>query len=355
MNTNVLYEKMVNRLQVGLPLLSPLTIHMRDFESIPSDNGVDAVVEAGIPDQTARFRFAVQMKMQSTPKAVQLMVAQRRDATVPGTHPMVLVPFLGPERLKYLEEAKVSGIDLCGNGIIIVPPGLWLMRTGYANQFPESRSLSNPFRGRSALVARALLTRPKWNSLKQLLAGMREAGADISQAQASKAVQALEDELLLAKAHGEIKLLNPQRLLDMLGFHWRKSTDARRMAFRLGANAGNWAAKLASSPELKWAATGESSVSRYAQFSHGGPRRIAVSNLSLAESLLDAVHERIPNFADLEFIETQEPGHYFQTEMDAHGVLWASRLQTWLELQAGDAREQDAAEDIRKQILKEIQ
>jgi uncharacterized protein YfdQ (DUF2303 family) len=28
-------------------------------------------------------------------------------------------------------------------------------------------------------------------------------------------------------------------------------------------------------------------------------------------------------------------------------------LQTWLELQSGDARQQDAAKDLREQILKE--
>ena len=109
---------------------------------------------------------------------------------------------------------------------------------------------------------------------------------------------------------------------------------------------------LSSNSSLKWAVTGESSVTRHAVFSQGGPRRIAVSDLPLALTLPRGVPEPVPNFADLELIETDEPGFYFANDIDERGVRWASRLQTWLELQSGDARQQDAAQDIRKQILK---
>ena len=98
--------------------------------------------------------------------------------------------------------------------------------------------------------------------------------------------------------------------------------------------------------------TGESSAQQYVVFSHGAPLRIAVSNLSQAESLLSGVPESVLGFADLELLETDEPGYFFETLTDATGVRWASRLQTWLELQSGDARQQAAGRDVKRQVLR---
>jgi hypothetical protein len=86
-------------------------------------------------------------------------------------------------------------------------------------------------------------------------------------------------------------------------------------------------------------------------FSQGGSRKIAVSSLPLAQTLLDGDPESVPSFADVELIETEEAGFFFGNEIDAKGDRWASRLQVWLELQSGDARQQDVAKDIREQIV----
>ena len=96
-------------------------------------------------------------------------------------------------------------------------------------------------------------------------------------------------------------------------------------------------------------------MTRYLIFSQGGPRRIAVSSLSLATSLLSGTPEPVPNFADIELIETDEPGFFFGTETDDNGIRWASKLQTWLELQSGDARQHETAKELREQILREVQ
>jgi hypothetical protein len=64
--------------------------------------------------------------------------------------------------------------------------------------------------------------------------------------------------------------------------------------------------------------------------------------------------ETVPNFADLELLETDEPGYFYGAEPDAEGVRWASRLQTWLELQVGDGRQRDAARELRQLILQGV-
>jgi hypothetical protein len=59
-------------------------------------------------------------------------------------------------------------------------------------------------------------------------------------------------------------------------------------------------------------------------------------------------------FPNLELIEVSEEAPYFDAREQA-GVFWASPIQTYLELQRGDARERDAAQELRARILRDSQ
>ncbi|MDD3544658.1 MAG: hypothetical protein PHG96_04780 [Kiritimatiellae bacterium] len=342
----------LERLEPGKELLSPLVVKRRQ-ERLPGDTA-DARIDLAFRGGETSYPFVVEVKTQSTPMAVHNAIAQVRSMVRDNEWPLLMVPYLSPERLAELEKEQVSGVDLCGNGIVMVPNRITVMRTGYPNQYPESRPLNNPYRGRSAMVARMLLSRPRWESLKDLLEAIQQAGAKLSLPQASKAVQALREDMMVSKGDGAIVLRDPLRLLDKLGAGWRKPRINGRKSLRL-PNGLEFAQVLSSNSLLQWAMTGAYSVKRYAVFAEGGPRRIAVSNLPLAITLLGGIEEPVPNFGDLELIETDEAGYFFENETDEFGVRWASPLQTWLELQAGDARQQDAAKSLRSQILNKAQ
>jgi hypothetical protein len=344
-------SQLLSRLESSVEFLSPLVVRRR--KALASGDQADARVELAWRNEEELFPFVVEVKAQSTPLVVQGAITQARALATGNEQPMILVPYLSPERLTELERAQVSGVDLCGNGIVMVPGRLAVMRTGCPNRYPESRPLSNPYRGRSAMVARMLLTRQQWTSLKELLAAIQQAGIDLSLPQASKAVQAMADDLIVIKSAGTIKLREPLLLLDKLANEWRKPVVSRCQAVRLPPGK-DFAGVLSSNPLLKWAVTGESSVKRYAMFSQGGPMRIAVSSMPLARTVLKGIAESVPNFADVELIESEEAGQYFANEIDEKGVRWASKLQTWLELQSGDARQKDASRDLRTQILKDV-
>lgn len=339
---------MLARFSAGSVLLPPLLV--RTVEMQPPNGRADARLELSLPGETESFWFTLESKGKGNPRTVQLAMMQARQAAKGGDFPMIQVPFLPPERLDELEREGVSGVDLCGNGIVIVPGRLCVVRSGAPNKYPDSRPLNNPYRGRSAMVARMLLERPKWASLSQLADAVRSAGADLSLPQVSKAVQAMEEDLILAKLTREITLKEPLRLLDVLGREWRGPRIRARQALRV-SSVREVAPALSSNPRLQWAFTGESSAVRYAMSSQGGPRKIAVSSLPLALTLLEGEPEFVPNFADVELIETEEAGFFFSNEVDGNGDRWSSRLQAWLELQSGDARQQDVAKDIREQIL----
>lgn len=349
MNEKISESEMLSRFQVGVVLLPPLVVRSCTVLGGPKEKA-DVRVEVALPGESEGFRFVVEVKARATPQTVQLAMTQAKAAAQEGEWPMIQVPYLSPERLDELEREGVSGVDLCGNGAVIVPGRLWVVRSGAPNRYRDSRPLSNPYRGRSAMVARMLLQRPRWESLSELAEAIQAAGAGLSLPQASKAVQAMDEDLIVSKSVGAITLREPLRLLDKLGSEWRKPWVRGRQALRLPTGM-DWARVLSSNPLLKWAMTGESSVTRYVMFSQGGPRLIAVSSLPLAITLLGGTTEPVPNFADVELMETQEPGFFFANETDEKGIRWASRLQTWLELQSGDARQQDAASDLRGQII----
>ncbi|MCX5658603.1 MAG: hypothetical protein NTW19_02640 [Planctomycetota bacterium] len=357
---------MLRELQPGKTALRPFVIRSCEIQgkinaknrspkrSKGGDRLVDAMIEVSMPGESRTFWFVVECKSRSTPEAVEMAIAKARAASSRQVHPMIQVPFLGPDRLEHLQAIGVSGVDLCGNGVMIVPGRAWVVHTGHPNQYRESRPLQNPFRGQSGLVARALAAKPHWDDLTSLLGWMAQGGAKVSQPQASKAVRALKEELIVAKQDRKIELRDPERLLDKIASQWRPPEFHKRSMFRLPANDDGWSTRLSSDPRLRWAVTGGSSVSRYVMFAQGGPRRIAVSDLAAATALLRGIAEPIPGFADVELVESQDSELYFLPVVDEAGVRWAGRLQTWLELQAGDARQREAARDIRGQILKEM-
>ena len=352
MKEKITEQEMLKWLQPGNFLLQPLTIHSFGAEVRRENLTIDALIEVAIPGEDSRFRFVVESKSRATLEAIHAATSQARSALLDNEWPMIQVPYLAPERLEHLERLGVSGVDLCGNGVVLIPNRLYVMRSGQPNKYPDSRPLNNPYRGKSALVGRTLLTEPSWSSLSTLVHAMEEAGTNLSLPQASKAIRALTEDLIVEKFGGTIKLQDPMRLLDKLGSEWRKPIIHARQAFRLNEDTAEWASRFSSHTKLRWGMTGESSASRYVVFSQGGPHRIAVSDLSIAASLLGGEPESLANFADVELFETEEPGFFFQTATDETGVRWASRLQTWLELQAGDARQQSAAKEVRRQILR---
>jgi hypothetical protein len=82
---------------------------------------------------------------------------------------------------------------------------------------------------------------------------------------------------------------------------------------------------------------------------------VAVSDLKLAESLLSLTPETVPSFADIMLTESHDDSAFFANEQGEDGVRYASRIQTWLELNAGDARQRETAKDLYQSIIKASQ
>jgi hypothetical protein len=332
----------------GATLLGPLTVAKRLSASRNAGAAARVALAWGKGTTT---QFTVETKRQNTPLALRAAMDQARRNATRGDFPMIVVPYLSPQALAELETAGVSGVDLCGNGLVIVPGRLYVQRSGQPNRFPQSRPLNNPYRGRSAMVARMLLAKASWPSLNALVAAIRAAGCDLSLPQTSKAIRALSDDLVVEKEGRGIRQIAPLTLLDNLGAAWRKPVFTARQWLRLSPGQ-DLAKALSAAADLNWAISGTSSVLRYAAFAQGGPRQIVVSDLARAQAILGGTPEPVTSFADVELVETGEPGFFFMNEIDDTGLRWAGKIQTWLELRAGDARQRQVAEDLYGQLAR---
>ena len=73
---------------------------------------------------------------------------------------------------------------------------------------------------------------------------------------------------------------------------------------------------------------------------------------TLPDSTYRLTPESVPRFADIVLIEMQDDAAFFANEQDEDGVRYASRIQNWIELHAGDARQRETAKDLYQSIIK---
>src|SRR5262249_26015274 len=144
---------LVQERQVQLP---PFAVTGEALPAPTKASGGDALVT--LAWGTRSYRFVAEYKRLWTPKALADAVAEvQRYARPPELYPLVVVPYLPDARLAELEAAGVSGIDLCGNGVVVIPGEVLVYRTGQPNQFRAEGQIKNVFRGNSSLVARVFL------------------------------------------------------------------------------------------------------------------------------------------------------------------------------------------------------
>lgn len=279
---------------------------------------------------------------------------------------MLVAPYLSAATLDRLAREGVSGIDLSGNGVVIVP-GEWLvMRTGDGNEYPSSAPIKNIYRGRSSLVCRALLLRPEYPSVGAIVEALRsDAGGDtgVTQATVSKVLKTLEEELLVTRStrsgssRGSIRLTQPGELLDRLVRNYQAPKTTR--ALRGAPMRGTADAAPNTSPMAVVAATAEQAGVRYAidlvtsYVPFPGSEETPICVESLAPIMDAGVIREDNRFATVRLIETSDPTAYFDTRVIG-GTARVSPIQIYLELANGTKRTREIADALRTRILNKM-
>jgi len=334
--------------------LGPCTVELREREPRLTSRAVpDALIAVRWGDRECVF--VCEAKSRSAPRPLEEATAQAAHyAALSGLPPLVVVPFLGPESLARLECAGVSGIDLCGNAIILAPD-FHIWRSGNSPQPGGSRPIREVFRGKSSLIARCLLLRPRFPSLLAVRAYALERmpSSRLSIGTVSKVVSVLEDELLVARGPDGLRVADGpallRRLLDRYdprptaSVEGRTDLPAAEVWSRLGTHAQR-------SPSFLYTATGLGSAARYGVLSASDSLQLHVSDLGAAQGLVELRETRL--FPNVELIEDGTQVPYFDRRTDSGGV-WASPVQTWLELMLTGPREREAAAELERRLLHE--
>ena len=166
----------------------------------------------------------------------------------------------------------------------------------------------------------------------------------------SKALKTLEEDLIVSR-NGTIRLVQPEKLLDALERNFSLPPIREKVRLKVAAEGDallDMLADLSLQLELPLVASGLSSVSQYTAMQRGDVLSAYCPRLEgLLERLGGNEGDRFPN---LELLETDDETAYFDARPDGK-FLWASPIQVYLELMAGDKRDRETAGQVKEFIL----
>lgn len=354
--------EMLEQLRTGQVSLLPLSFRMLEYEPQLTENlRLDALVDVSWNDNSATF--ALECKALSTPKMFQAGINQLKVATLSSNYlPLLFVPFLSEKRLQELEREGVSGVDLCGNCVIIVPGMFSVYRTGGKNRFTSSAAIKNIYRKNTSMVARTFLLQPRFDAVQDIyneingrnLLINRWDFTAMSLSTVSKALKTLVEDLIISR-DSDIRLLQYDKLLQKLADNYEPPIIKRRALLKFPGAAEDVTGYFRNDTTEAWmpfVATGLSSVGRYAVMQRGEIVSIYCPSLDeLREELFEFEDDRFPN---IELLETTDETVYFDGRQEEM-LFWASPVQVFLELMAGDKRDRETAEQVKEYIFNSIQ
>jgi hypothetical protein len=355
-------KEMLGQLRSGKVSLPPLAFcFLEDTLEAGGDRRFDALVEASWREITARF--VVECKSLSTPKAFQDGLNLLKTSSLPkGYLPMLFLPFLSERQLQELELEGISGIDLCGNGVVVVPGMFAVFRSGERNRFSSSAPIKNIYRKNSSMVGRVFLVRSGYETVQEICAEINRRNMlvtlwnkrPMSLSTVSKSLKTLEEDLIVERK-GIIRLLQPEKLLEKLNENYVPAEIKDRIRLKVPEESGTireLLLKQSQEMSVPLVAKGTLSVAQFAVMQRGDVLTVYCPRLEmLVDRLRASQTDRFPN---LELLETEDETVYFDARQKGD-VWWASPVQVYLELMAGDKRDQETAEQVKSYILKNFQ
>ncbi len=354
----MLEKEIIERLKKGGIQLPPLQLVPFSIAGMKSAPACDAVIK--VKWDKAEEKFVAEAKSLSTPKSIMdAIVSVKALSRAMKLNPMVVVPYLSGEATSSLEQAGVSGIDLCGNALIIVSGKFYYSRTGNKNQFPSTAPIKNIYSKNSSLVGRLFLVRPNFNRVGEILDEINRRTLpafkdnSLSLPTVSKCLKSMEQDLIAGRDDLGIRLLQPDKLLAKLSGNYAPPKVGETINWEIPAP-GKAMKVLADifKRGVPAVVTGSSSATRYSVMQ--GSETISVYSTD-PDALLNGIPgKRNDRFPSLSFIRTADMPAYFDCRTGNDGIRWASPVQSYCELMTGDKRDQETALQVREYILTAI-
>lgn len=351
-------KEMLDQLRQGRVQLPPLTFRFLDNQlDVEEGKRIDAYIEVKWRRKSARF--VVECKALSTPKFFQNSINFLKSMTLPkNLFPMLFMPFLSERQLKELEMEGISGIDLCGNCVVISPGTFSVFRSGGKNRFPSSAAIKNIYRKNSSMVGRGFVVKPDFQTVQDIRATINQRNLlvnrwnkkPMSLSTVSKVLKTMVDDLIITRTDG-IRLLQPDKLLEKLSENYNPPAVKERVRLKIPGDNKSILKLLSEQSqqlEMPLIASGTSSVTQYIVMQRGDLLTVYCPKVEmLLKRLPGSQSDRFPN---LEILETEDEPVYFDARQE-DGFWWASPLQVYMELMVGDKRDQETADQLKALIL----
>jgi hypothetical protein len=170
----------------------------------------------------------------------------------------------------------------------------------------------------------------------------------------SKALKTLQEDLIITREK-TIRLIQPDKLLEKLRENYDPPAVKERVSLKVSEENGEvWKllSKQSQALDLPLTASGKSSVVRYALMQRGDLLSVYCPKVEvLLEALPGSQSDRFPN---IELQETEDETVYFDAQQEGN-FWWASPVRVYLELMAGDKRDQETAEQLKPSILNDVE
>ncbi|HHK41143.1 MAG TPA: hypothetical protein ENJ50_01890 [Planctomycetaceae bacterium] len=346
-------EDILDKLRCGVEL-PPLKIRLESALGRPSRT------TASVPDalvtvrrgNVKEYQFAAELRSRTSPRVFNEALRVLQNLAAHGQNALLVAPFLREEQLRELEDRQLSGIDLCGNGVVIVPGELLVFRTGQRNQYPDSAPTKYIYRGTTSLVPRVFLCRSEFGSLADIRQEIdSRGGGQLALSTISKALKRLESDLIIERRKGQIRLIQPAKLLDEFARSYELPNASRTVTCSVSSSLRELYKQLRG--ETSAVLSGGSSVSAYAVMARDEVPVLYCRQIDEILDIWDGQISETNRFVDVELRQVRDTTVYFDRRID-QSTPYASPVQTFLELSTGDKRDREVAEQVRAFILKEL-
>lgn len=263
--------------------------------------------------------------------------------------PTLIVPYLNPTIVERLKSKKFSGLDLNGNYYIATDDFI-AVRLDKKNQYKESVNIKDIYSRNSSVVGMFLLRENStYQRVNDIYDGIKKLGGKITLSTVSKVLTALAEQLIISREKGEIRLLQPVKLLSNLRAGYRSPVVAKVLRLNLPQSRQETKAILDQYFVNNWIWSGESSADFYASTSPTNQFTIYCRTIEIPKDFIE-------KYVDVKFynctlcaIPESEEYLFFDSKENI-----ASKIQTFIELSQLDKREKEIAKDIEKEILNEF-
>lgn len=313
---------------------------------VEADLVIDLKTQDGSP-----LRIVVEVKTSGQPRLAREAANQllRLRKVFPDAYRVFMAPYISPQAAEICAEEGVGYLDLAGNCLLAFGQ-VYIRREGIRNPFVQKRSLRSLYAPKSSRVLRVLMmhTSDWWKT--QALAD--EAGVSLGQVSNVKK-QLLDREWIVESDEG-FRLTDPEALLQdwSEGYTYRKNTVRDFYAMKDTGEVEISLAEVCRDLGISYAFTGFSGARRVAPTVRGQRAMAYVSAIS-KELLARVGLKEVPSGANASLMLPYDEGVYYEAK-EVDGLKVVCPVQLYLDLKGFKGRGEEAAEAVRKQVLKKL-